>query len=394
MFDDKKVSKVIEKKTSLYLKFTLIIFTVSICVLGLGINYVFFQYSSMQDNFFENMNTHIIEVSNKIDKDNPSYVGALEADDYDVISEIMQDENANYELFRIHSFPFGITDENNKTYYINSVSDEALKLYGIKLDDDCALCQNSNEKGEKKLTFPVISKSMGGFEASDSFGIDMKFIYPSGIAISKSIFGIYSNSVVVNENTYQKLMQKVYADSDVNSDKSEGLSNIQIYVYDLSLVKPIAKHLIDNNYSANYAMGAFSDIMAMLRDNYLWLFILMIAFLILAVMNTLVAFWNYIMTLRKDIGILMHYGYSSKRIKNIYIRFVRKKFLLVFALSYGVCAVTALVFVHSCVYMCLLISLGIIATVCLLNYVIVSAILSHVSKENILFLLRESKVTE
>ena len=207
MFDDKKVSKVIEKKTSLYLKFTLIIFTVSICVLGLGINYVFFQYSSMQDNFFENMNTHIIEVTSKIDKENPSYVGALEDDDYDAISKIMQEENAQYKLFRIHSFPFGITDENDKTYYINSVSDEALKLYGIDLNDDCALCQNSDEKGEKKLTFPVISKSMGGFEASDSFSVDMKFVYPSGIAISKSIFGIYSNSVVVNENTYQKFMQ-------------------------------------------------------------------------------------------------------------------------------------------------------------------------------------------
>ena len=66
-----KISKIIAKKTSLYLKISMSLFVLSLVLLTTAVIFVQQQYMQLRKDFVDNSNTHIISVS-RVQGDKPN----------------------------------------------------------------------------------------------------------------------------------------------------------------------------------------------------------------------------------------------------------------------------------------------------------------------------------
>ncbi len=72
--NEKKITRIIAKKTSLYFKFSMILFVVSLILLSTAFLFVLQQYIQLNNDFVDNANTHIIKIIQKRNREQTIHI--------------------------------------------------------------------------------------------------------------------------------------------------------------------------------------------------------------------------------------------------------------------------------------------------------------------------------
>lgn len=396
-----KISKIIAKKTSLYLKISMSLFVLSLVLLTTAVIFVQQQYMQLRKDFVDNSNTHIISVS-RVQGDKPNITYPLSFEDKENINGIIENYNGT-SVFSEYVIPFGISDTNDKTYFIEAVDNRFLEHSGIKkINDNEAIV--SNELNEKKVTLkiPHINVEDGGFTSDYRTDFDLSFIPTSTIQSPFDEFDIKPDTIIVNTKTFEKIIETMYQVSWEEFQKNsiaenpygiEVFDEINVYVADLKNIKKVADQL-RNQYEINYVLGAFEDLQSSLNRSYTIYALLLIFILIVTGINTIISFRGYLYSMQKDMGIFRHYGYSCSQVYNIYKSLIITPYVKIDGIVAIYSFVISLIllkqdFIKSFV-------LAFVLIVFFVGIILISLlrILKKLSKKEIIILLKQSKEVE
>ena len=87
--NDRYLAKTIKKKTSGFFRVSLLLFLVSFALLITSTVLLFSQYQQLETDFFNNANTHLIEVSSFSPKESVGVIEFLQFDDLDNIDTML-----------------------------------------------------------------------------------------------------------------------------------------------------------------------------------------------------------------------------------------------------------------------------------------------------------------
>ena len=163
----KKVSLLLRKKSTSYLKVSFVIFVISLVIVAsisvVGIS----QYANLQQEFIKNDNTHIIcvggiEFGNRYD--------SLTMKDREIIDHIIQSNfpDTEFELIVQSRIPNGISDKEGNHFSLSVIGNDCAKWLKLdRMEDDTIYSADSSENLPVVLTLelPVIKSEGGGMVA-------------------------------------------------------------------------------------------------------------------------------------------------------------------------------------------------------------------------------------
>ncbi|HIT52819.1 MAG TPA: hypothetical protein IAD07_02635 [Candidatus Fimivicinus intestinavium] len=337
----KKVSALLKKKTTSYLKVSFVVFVISLMIVAsvsvVGIS----QYVNLQHEFIKNDNTHIIcvggiEVGNRYD--------SLTVKDREAISKILQ---ANYpdmafELILQSRIPNGISDKEGNHFSFYVVGNDCAKWLKLdRMEDDTVYSADPDESlpAEICLELPVI-ESQGGGMLADRY-VDYKVLFNNG-ADPKNIFETYSNTpgrhYYINYNTYINLTSVMYQIPKSQVAAQDTVEQIFIYVAEIQDVEKAAVLLNGKGYATDYTLKAFESLDRTVQSLIKIGAAVILAIFVFTCVNLILSFDSYLKLQKKDIAILKHLGYRNADIRKIYRKNISGIF---FKLGIGVTAYTA-----------------------------------------------------
>ena len=170
---------------------------------------------------------------------------------------------------------------------------------------------------------------------------------------------------------------------------------IFIDVKNLAVVEDFSKALGENGYSSMCTFDAFEGFGDYFEGTMWIVSVFAVFILFISVFLLLFAFNSYYKMQQKDMGILKYYGFSEKRILNIYINGLRTFFLLdgvVLALyAIGLSLVFGIISRWAVVGLLVIAVWGIL---CIIYVVLKYCVIRGYIKRDILFLLKKSKEIE
>ena len=200
----KKVSLLLRKKSTSYLKVSFVIFVISLVIVAsisvVGIS----QYANLQQEFIKNDNTHIIcvggiEFGNRYD--------SLTMKDREIIDHIIQSNfpDTEFELIVQSRIPNGISDKEGNHFSLSVIGNDCAKWLKLdRMEDDTIYSADSSENLPVVLTLelPVIKSEGGGMVADRYVDYQVSFSNQAG---QRNIFETYDRSpgkhYYINYNT-------------------------------------------------------------------------------------------------------------------------------------------------------------------------------------------------
>ena len=400
--NEKKITRIIAKKTSLYFKFSMILFVVSLILLSTAFLFVLQQYIQLNNDFVDNANTHIIKIIQKTEQGTNNTHSLCFSDETE-IQDIVRNIQDCY-TYNEYSIGFGMSDEEGNIYFVKGVDNEILERFGmteINLNEAIVHPQDQNKK--IMLNIPYINIESGGFTSNAVSKMEMRLI-PAKAEISLlDEFDTSPDTIFVNTDTLQKILFAMFGDTwedfrinydSVNPYGMELIESIRVYVDDLEYVKKAAKALTANGYEVSYVLGAFEDLQRSLAKTYMIYGALMLLILVISAVNIIISFKGYLSSMRKDMGIFRHYGYSVKSVYHIYGRLIIKPYIkIVVSMAIYILVLSIVLlqeyFVRAFLgaFFMMLLFVGIVMILLLKS-------LSAMCQKDILILLRRSKEVE
>lgn len=334
-------SKLILKKTSTYLKNSIMIFLLTIASLLYGV--LFFGNFIQQNNknFMENDNVHVIQISGKTANDEYSQLNNTDYNNIKEMEVIKRDAVAEIAFYRFVGA-------------INSDTDEPIILIGVDAKYSDYICQQQMEDGvyytaepiegrKLSLNLPVVQSDKDGNLISEK---DITIEYELRNAMQSesesAVLGMrdtidHVQEVFVTQNTLLDILKRVkmvepqvdHITDDVEKN-NVSISEIYIYVEDVYHVDECAKALLSQGYYLDYTFKAFDSLCTSLKHSSIFFTILIVLLLLTSQINVFLAFHSYLRMQQKDIGILKFYGFSEKRLYNIYKKNIDFIFLFCF----------------------------------------------------------------
>lgn len=335
-----KISKLILKKTTAFFKISLILFIVSFSLLIVAITLLLSRYQQIEDDFINNPNTHLIEITSF--SENKFDVGALNFNDIESIKEISSSQGSisNF-VFADYMINFGIENKESEVFYIKSFEHTTSDFFEI-IENDTALINPYYLQKNMILNIPKIQISNGGFSSSSSVAMDISLKQTQTNHLPVSYINFHSDTLYVNNATFQNMIEKMYDlewdDFVIRYSLGEDfginvIDKIYVYVEKLEDIQPLAKSLSNYGYNLNYLTSGFEDISSSIQSNiFVFLLIGLVIFSVTTI-NIVIAFKNYLLHNRKDIGVFKFYGYSPDKIHAIYILNINKIFYTVFCIN-------------------------------------------------------------
>lgn len=399
------ISKLIAKKTGAYLRLSILLFLFSLILLSSSFIFIQHQYHQTESDFIQNKNTHLIEVTSSVDKNNPTKVSPLLFKDEQNISKLISSKIANGTLvYSEYAINFGIPDHKDKAYFIRGIDESALKSLGLPvLVNNSAF--SSPQIGEQNilLRYPIIQVEGGGFSSSQFVEAEMHLTPMTTKIPPLDALNTSPDTIFVNDSTFKNIIEKMYhikwdafvKDYDTGTNFGiQAVNGIFVYVDKLSDVKGVAEMLENNGYSVRYTLSAFDDISKSITGNYLVMGLMLLFIYIVTAVNVVISFHGYIMSMQKDMGILLHYGYSRHRVYHIYKRVILQPYTFVMAVLVAYTFILAIIFLKSMFMVTLFITLAFLFLLVGSIAVILLYLLRRVIQKEILYLLKASKEME
>lgn len=270
---------------------------------------------------------------------------------------------------------------------------------------DNTMYMKSYKSGNIDIEIPVIEMKDGGVEVNES--VDFRLNLEDSVK-EDSPLSLYVHEfsdlpqAYVTEETCLQLLKKMYKlDDAINSVYAKEVENVlvveEIYVYVKNIYKidEIAKLLKGNGYCTTYTFEAFDGLSSSLLKANLILTCLMGIVLFISAVNLVFSFWSYLKVQQKDMGILMSYGYSPKRLYAIYCKNINGIFYRVGAVAMTLSTVFWFAFNHSWSLQSLItILLTILAIILIVSRVVLWGPLRNYIKKDRLSLIKKSKEFE
>ena len=397
-YNDKYTAKLILRKSGNYMKLSLLIFITMIALLCFSLLFYLSYSNDNNKNYAENEIVHVLSVEGKFD-DN-TYRNLRPQDKVDLDNYLSKkDYDASTEFFYSLS---GVTVNNETSILIIGVDENASHYISDSDLENDVLYTNDFDSAELEIDIPIIhSDEEGNMNIDDS----IKKTYPIKKAIKNKVIDYFCHDydnlkkVYVTEETYLEIFKLVNPDkekiSSVYDSENIVIDSAYVNVTDLADVDKIANKLGDEGYDINYTFSAFDAMGTSLQKNGILFFIMIMILLVVASVNLILSMVSYIDMSTKDMGVLKFMGYDSRRIYNIYKRNINRIFLLL-AIVAEVC-ITILTFVtidQNIGSVILGLSIGVISLLLILDLIINEFYLKKVTKNNLLYLIKETKQFE
>lgn len=234
----------------------------------------------------------------------------------------------------------GITDKE---------TENGIEVYGIskkasnwiaeqELQDDTIYMKECEEE-QIELSVPVLTMVDGGIEVNECDNVKLK--WKIGVKEDSPLL-LYIHEFTdlqqgyVTEDTFLELLKHMYKldmkDASLYAQEIENIAaveSIYVYVKEVYQIDELANILKENGYCITYTFEAFHSLStSLLKSNIILLCLLILVFTI-SVVNLIFSFWSYLKVQQKDMGILIFYGYSKKRLYRIYSRNINRIFITV-----------------------------------------------------------------
>ena len=398
-----KISKLLEKKSTSHLRLSNLSFLFSIIILSLSVIFVWNQYIQIKDNFIENDNTHIIEVTGMYSQE----------DGYDSVS-VDYKENLNallnkqgfenkYTTFVLYQFRFGLEAEG---------LEEPINLFGLDPEGEQYLQENLELKNDTLYTSNKINDKMTvlvpnvTIDSDNVVNLDGETEYTLDLVeISEdTVFRVYDQIPIqpyyVNFNTYNKIFEMCLGES-VTKESLEKFRMIQpvykvfIYVDDMTNVEKIAKALNNENYLTNFVFQSFKDIGESLSSSLKLMIIISFVLFIFTVISLFLSWDAFIKLWSKDIGILKQMGYSTKEVFYVYSSMIKNAFLKISMIVIPTILLTGIIVLKiEHISFILIYLLALISILYIMEYFIERIYLKKLVKKSTLELLKLNKSFE
>ena len=397
-YNDKYTAKLILRKSGNYMKLSLLIFITMIALLCFSLLFYLSYSNDNNKNYAENEIVHVLSVEGKFD-DN-TYRNLRPQDKVDLDNYLSKkDYDASTEFFYSLS---GVTVNNETSILIIGVDENASHYISDSDLENDVLYTNDFDSADLEIDIPIIhADEDGNMNIDDS----IKKTYPIKKAIKNKVIDYFCHDydnlkkVYVTEETYLEIFKLVNPDkekiSSVYDSENIVIDSAYVNVTDLADVDKIANKLGDEGYDINYTFSAFDAMGTSLQKNGILFFIMIMILLVVASVNLILSMVSYIDMSTKDMGVLKFMGYDSRRIYNIYKRNINRIFLLL-AIVAEVC-ITILTFVtidQNIGSVILDLSIGVISLLLILDLIINEFYLKKVTKNNLLYLIKETKQFE
>ncbi len=389
-FNDKYTANLIIKKSNIYLKNAILIFVLTIAVLGYGILFMVNYVQENNRNFTGNDSVHVLSVTAKTEN-NVSL--ELEGEDADNITDILSKYTTETEVITVYEFVGAVCSElgDEPVILLGIDREQSADLFDEQMEDNILyIAEQSMETCT--LSLPVIEIDDNGNVTS---GEVKEVVYDDVRSISmKAAFSLFRDrseefqEVYLTTETYFGLLQSVGGNAD-------NIEEIFVYVDDMYQVEDCADTLTDEGYYVDYTFKAFDSLGSSLRNSLVFLSILVAALLATSSLNMILSFSSFFMMQQKDIGILKFYGFEEKRIYRMYCRNIN--------LIFGGCAIFLSCFVAVIGWMILgagqvriMIALvvAVLILIVLLRVIVAQVCLKRIVKKEFLQLVRNSKSFE
>lgn len=324
----------------IFLSFLILFSTIFITSVG--------EYSRMQKDYYDNHNTHIIEVDSK---SKTSFYDKLNFEDLNILKDLGAEQAV---VWCEHQINFGIVDDKENNYSIYSYSDGLYDKINLNFADK-NICYSGNSELNNTtilLKVPIITVSSDTFESYDFVEVELlcKYVSETDIATVNNILNNQDN-LIISEKAYYDIVEYMFnlnqseLVDQVNNDNNLGISPVSkvlMYCEDLKSDNTLANEIADCKYNTNYVFSYFDNMTESINTSKLSVILVLIILLIITSVNLLLSFELYFKNLQKDLGVLKHYNYKNKQIFKIYINKFFKWFACVavliivynFALSY------------------------------------------------------------
>lgn len=402
----KFAAKLIRKKYNKLFFLAIIVFVMSIFMIGTALLVLMNQYGQINKDFMNNKNTHIIEISS----DNmTSDINGFKFSDVEKINGILSDFKGEYKLIPIYQFSLGIEigTPYSKSCFIHGIDNDSYNILGMEaptINEGIFVGKNSSDNySTAVLKIPEIKISEDGGSSEGLYSKKMQIKTISENEMPISTFQGVDSKLYTNMDTYKQIIEKAY-DTDFetfekNYDNGKNymisvLPYIYAYADDLNLIKPIAEKLDSNSYVTRYTFKAFDDFASSMDTTYI-LILGLIAILFIVISAILIIyFYNYYRAQQKDVGILLHMGFNRKEIYFIYARNLKKCFAitLIIGILYSIsaaCFIAVYNKTSAMIYTCVA-----IAVLIIIIYIIISVLLKRIIGHDLMYLIKFSKEVE
>ena len=396
------ISRIIAKKTSLYLKISMSLFVLSLILLTTAVTFVQQQYIQLKKDFVDNANTHIISIT-RVRGESPNITSPLSFQDEKNIANIIE-KYPHICMYSEYAIPFGIGDANDENYFIEAIDNDFLERSEFsKINDYEAVVSNKFQRKNVILKIPIINVEDNGFTSNSRTDLELLFVPTTTTQAPFDEFDIKPDTIIVNTKTFENIIETMYQipweefqKNSINNNPYgiEALKKINVYVDNLDNVKKVADSLRKHNYEINYVLGAFEDLQSSLNQSYMIYAILLLFILIITGANSLISFRGYLYSMQKDMGIFKHYGYTCSQVYNIYISLIINPYIKIvvlvsiyaFIISVGVLKKEFIKpFALSFALIIFFVGIILISLLCILR---------KLSKKEIIILLKQSKEVE
>lgn len=403
---NKEIAGLIEKKATGQLKIAIASFLVSLLLLGVFSVLFLNQYYQVNDDFINNKNIHVIEISSRMMQ---KHAAGLKFKDVGRIKKIIEETGKKSDVFSESSLSFGVNGKNaDEGYNISSISDDTKLLKdSAKVRDDTMYAEKLKSKSEV-LQIPVVDVQKGGYSASNFYDLPVKI--KGGSKLSDYLF-LTEDDVdrtqvsYISYNTYKKIIEKCYKTSwddftkrydDDEDFGTAAVSRIFVDVEKISNVEAVAKAVSEDGYNTNYTFKAFDNFDESMKATLLISVMLIVLITVVTGLSSLYSFKAYLKVQKKDMGILKHYGYTAGEIQKIYSRNVNKVFIFVAAAAIAFSMVLAVIMLreYNIISGLIMSSLAVIIPTVIVNLIIKKTVIKKYSKESILDLIKKSKEFE
>ena len=401
-YNDKYTAKLILHKSGNYMRLSLVIFVTMIALVCFSLLFYLSYSEDNSKNYTENKIVHVLSVDGKLE--NSTYRDLKPTDKSD-LNKYLKNKNIDASVEFFYSFNGATVDEDTMVLIIGVDKNAEHYISESKMSDN-TLYTTDFDSPQLEINIPQLEiDDNGNVNANRTINKE----YSRKDAIKNKVINYFSNGfddlkkVYVTEKTYMDILQLSNKNKNAQNKsevQDETYSNIivdsaYINVTNLNDIDNLAKNLIDKGYDIQYTFSAFDAMGTSLRKNGILFFIMILILLIVASVNLVLSLMSYIDMSKKDMGVLKFMGYDSRRIYNIYKRNINRIFiLLAFVAEICICTLTSITITNSIGSIIISMSLGMISLLILLNLILNKFYLKKVTKNNLLYLIKETKQFE
>jgi len=352
---DREAVASVTGRSSKYLRAVALLAAATLALVTIVTLFVEAQQSQIRRNLVDNDNVHIIDVTYRSGDDDPRSLTFADADV--VLGAARAAAKGGAKVTTYVSFPFGIEADDGQTYFVDGfIGTDLSWLLGEPSPTHGAMLSATDE-GTINLHVPVVESEDGGFSSSQTVDIAMPVTRSSAQAPVDVFTHRPATALAADETAFATIVTTALGtswddfvaadDSDASPYGFAAVNSVFVYVDNISDVVPAAEAIESRGFDTTYTLKAFDNLASTANAaTYVAVGILALA-LIVGTSLILINARSYLRLARRDIGVLVHYGYKRSFIASRYRARLLRVLLLSAVPAVLIAAIGSLVFLEA-----------------------------------------------